>query len=847
MNEQFKNNIERDDDTIAQKLSQVAEQTQANGHFAAELEQKVRSAYRPQTGWLATFRQVSPTLRWVALMVLLAVVLSWSIKSLVPAPQPAVQNTPSSPNLSTPVPSDLQNTTPAPEGEGIDFRGAKLFMNATLPDSPGQANVYHVAEPQPVTVEYARSLAGQLGITGDVYITRGQNPGTSAYMVTDGKQQLEIYGESNYYYTSDMVTIARNYNGFENDNAEAIIREFLQSHGFDANVKATDSGPFGGYTLQQLTPDGLPIEYENYAQPSVRITLKENGEVLSMTVIMAQYDPAGLGSFGIISAEEAYQKILDENVSAGKIETGHSGLDETYVPPQVWYHEYPDNEAVTIYGNIASSKAADAGKPAIVFIDTVQAIGNIDGMDALEYYTFIEATGQFVVENGVRKFNVETWNRNVQNVSLFGGVRREGDQVIVTDQNGGINTEYILADPPVDLPSEVNFPESQVSVNGAAVDGKLYWTMIDYYADTSNMGGGGGGGGGMGFYQLNLSGTPIPFPTPTAIVPGAAYTTAEIASFLKHTVKEGDTVASIAAAYNVSVNDLTRVNNITDANVIGVGWVLTIPGVPGPTQLDGEEGTMQVQIFQKPDGRLREAYTFISKKDHVYYQVQGESLKQLQDVANRPIKIWGAISYDEMGTPLLTFERFETLYPELQFEVLTGTQQNKEIDGNSVILFTAQGTTYVQMDSSGGYLDYNAYDGAKEVNLEVLRIPGETYGGYPTVRVLNSGPAADPSTGATVELPRVTDKIEIYPDPFGNADTYVPPDLIIDSVELVYLTNHPAYRDSENPDAPVGQGYIQPVWHFQGHYSNGDVLDILIQALKEEYLSPELSEYMPPG
>lgn len=350
----------------------------------------------------------------------------------------------------------------------------------------------------------------------------------------------------------------------------------------------------------------------------------------------------------------------------------------------------------------------------------------------------------------------------------------------------------------------------------------------------------------MGLYPLNLSGTPIPFPTATP-VQGTQYTPAEIASFLRYTVQEGDTLGSIASKHSVSVSELNRVNNLSDENVIAVGWVLIIPGVSGPTRIDGEEGVMQVQLFEKPDGRQREAYTFIGKIDQTYYQVQGENLKQLQDVANRPIKIWGSISYDEMGTAFLTLERFESLYPDLQFEIVTGTQQSTEIDGTSVVLFTTDGTTYVQMLPSGGSPAYTFDEHTTEVNLEILRVPGETYAGYPTVRVFNSGPAINNATGEPLQLPSVTGKLEAMPDPYGNSDAYVYPDVIIEHVELIYLTNNPAYRDSNNPDAPVGQGYIQPVWHFQGYYSDGSNLDILVQALKQEYLSPDITPYSGPG
>jgi hypothetical protein len=68
MNDKIPNKMDRDNESIAQKLNQVAEQTHANSQFAAGLEEQLRNAHRPQAGWLATFGQISPVLRWAALM-----------------------------------------------------------------------------------------------------------------------------------------------------------------------------------------------------------------------------------------------------------------------------------------------------------------------------------------------------------------------------------------------------------------------------------------------------------------------------------------------------------------------------------------------------------------------------------------------------------------------------------------------------------------------------------------------------------------------------------------------------------------------------------------------------------
>lgn len=68
----------------------------------------------------------------------------------------------------------------------------------------------------------------------------------------------------------------------------------------------------------------------------------------------------------------------------------------------------------------------------------------------------------------------------------------------------------------------------------------------------------------------SASPSPIPTPSPT---PGP----------LLYTVQEGDTLAQIAAAHGVSVEELIAANNLSDPNLIHAGQVLVIPGGVAPT------------------------------------------------------------------------------------------------------------------------------------------------------------------------------------------------------------------------------------------------------------------------
>ena len=63
-----------------------------------------------------------------------------------------------------------------------------------------------------------------------------------------------------------------------------------------------------------------------------------------------------------------------------------------------------------------------------------------------------------------------------------------------------------------------------------------------------------------------------------------------------------------------------------------------------------------------------------------------------------------------------------------------------------------------------------------------------------------------------------------------------------DAVELVYYVSNPYYQVN-HPNYSQYQPYVQPAWHFRGRYDDGTVFDVLIQALKQEFLLPELAPH----
>jgi LysM repeat protein len=848
LNDPFINKPNLDDEAISRKLQQAAEQTQANTQFAAELEETLRSAHRPGTGWFAAmFPQVTPTLRWVALLVLLAVVLSWSIRSLIPAPQPANDSTPVTPVLGTPSPeAEVRpegNSTPVPQEGGFDWRQTKLYLSVPLPVSPAEAKIYQLEDEEPATIETAMGLASRFGVQGEVYQIPGRVPGTFGYLVTDGKQRLYVQSNMKFDYYSNYGTYSfmSGNKDITEEQAAPVIDAFLKSHELDFAYQLVDPRINPGlFYILPFSPDSLPV-YHDYNIPArLEVTIDESGQVILLTSYQVAFEETG--TYGIRTVEEAFQQVLGQsNVmqngileivrSAGQSETGF------------WARAYPDNQVLTLFGQPTFYSPAQPGGAPFVGIGQFTATGNTTGIESVDRTTYIEATGQFILENGIRKFNVESWKVAEQAESyLSGTLRQDGDRVILTADDG--SGEYTIPDAPADLPLDTKIPDEFLAVSGFVVDGRLEWNSIQY--SPSGSGGGGGGGSGAGFYQLNLSGTPVPF-SEAAPQPAPGFG-ANI-----YTVMDGDTLATIASTYGISIDELLQANGLTEP-IIYVDQQLIIPP-PGShpsnplvrTKLENLRGIFNVTIYRQADGTESKEYSFIGRdgETNYFFVLNGENLAELEKYHHRPLNVWVTIqSADSFGNLVARLERVEVPFPDLQFQILRGTQRTEVVDGQPVELFTTEdGTTYVELSPSGDIGSSVMGTPGDTVLHEALAIPDEIYGGYPTIRIFSSGLATSPKNGQETELTITADQpnvVDVEQDP----QTYVPPALTIEKVELVYYVPDPTYASqASNP----GPHTVQPAWRFYGHYADGSQVSFLVQALKQEFLLPELEPYTGPG
>jgi LysM repeat protein len=352
-------------------------------------------------------------------------------------------------------------------------------------------------------------------------------------------------------------------------------------------------------------------------------------------------------------------------------------------------------------------------------------------------------------------------------------------------------------------------------------------------------GGGGGGGGGAGLYKLNLSGTPVPIPSPTAFFVPTALPAGEASQY---TIQAGDTLSSIAAAFGTTAEILAAYNGLADPSTIFVGQKLLIP-VPSPTQADGWQGLLTISILRQPDGSQQTQYGFTHDGIGSFYILKGD-LAPLGSYQNRPVRVWGMVDGQQSnGSPVLHVDRYEIPYPDLGFAILQGAETNQTVDGEPITLLTTEdGQSYVVLSPAGMPIGDTVPPNNEDFAVEALIIPGESYGGFPAIRIFSSAMAINPKTGQPVELSITAD--QPYVQEPASTSEYTPPTATLQRVELVYFTTDPRYQPVDPNAGPV---YIQPVWRFTGHYSSGEEFEILVQALKPEFLSPELEPGRSPG
>ena len=755
------------DAELAKLLERSAQAIQPSSAFTAELEDKLNNSQKPQRAESSpAWKNILPSLGWVASLAVLALVFSWAIKNFLPTtPQPASGATPT-------------KVAPAPQGIPYDFNGTTLYLNAPLPAAQADMPIYSIRAEQFASAESVRALAEQFHMQGQLYKTPGFTQ--DEFLVVDGERRLQVRSDQYFTYYPDYPRWQKPlFVESKAPDAEAQIAAFFSENGFNFPYSVEYNEAFGSYFANAINPDGAIIVNESMPSYGARFHFDEQG-IVAVEFSLLSFE--SVGAYGILSAEQALQIAL--SASSQRMQMG---LMSVSVTPQIWYREYPFDETITYWGYMTSLPSAE-GAEQLVTIDGYTATGNIADMPANIQFVFVQVTGQFHSENGAKTFAVDTW-------SVYDGYEDSlGGRIELTVAGPQVATQDRGDIPLAPLPTGFPIPIENAYISGVLADGVFQWKTIQDFGDVEGFGGGGGGGGGPGFFLINLSGTPVPLPTPE-IFPTP----------------------------------------------------IPFDQLPTGQVFEGLTGTLTVNIRVSEDGAKRTEYLFMAdpgQSEIAFMFLEGDNLEALNDLQNRPLKVWGRLDhYDKFGNPILLVERYEVPYPDLQSQIIRGKITAAEVNGEVVSLFLAEdGVTYAMVGPNGIASGSSGVkgDGSVEMQAEVLMVPGETYAGYPALRVFSLASAFD-ENGDPFEMGMSSSEPNTFPE---NSTASIDYYLVVDKVELVYYLADQRYL----PVDAIGlQPYIQPVWRFTGHTSDGSIFVILVQALQDIFLQPDPAYYRQPG
>lgn len=892
-----------EEDAIKTLLEETAGQIKPSSAFTANLEKQLKQAHKPKASLnMSTLKKITTPIGWGLALIALAFGFNWIASQIAPKNIPASSN----PDFICPVTPPNGSLPPGEIREDLNYLGNDILWTALAQDG----KIYMTADDQlpdgsfrikwpwwwsyiaddPLTVEGQRldaeaepldaqiteadtgymvasltfptigcwEITGSMGNTsltfvtevifnqpapfleestpvttastpaGQVYQWNGQSvylntalpevsPEMKIYLTQDeipaSVEDVQTLGEKfgmqgDIYPIQGEVPETTNYLMVDGDQRLYVRsdRYFIyypsyadSMYSFDTKENPDAESLIAEFMRTRGFETNYKLEHSSYFGGYIAIPLTPDGFIIrhehfTVNGFIFEFNENGIVRVraSVLRYDEAVTAQIisaEEALSKLLINTGLSygvlsGMHSAVTETSSWIRTRPLDQPLPYYAVLSSTGKSITGGAPLITLDGYRVTGSVQNIPENMPNTFVKATGQFHEANGIKTFELESWSDYTgYEEGYVGTILKEGNQTFLISAEGN---KLKIADLPADLP----LPAENIFTTGVTHDGEFDWKSID---DRATSGGGGGGGGSSGFYQLNLSGTPMPLPT--------------------------------AIPLQTPTLDVHR--------------------------FEKQRGIPRIMVFTQADGSQRTEYRFASSDpDYPYVLLEGENLEVLQAHNNRPVDIWGAVDhFDEYGNIVVKVEKFEIPFPDLEFQILKGTEKPLELEGKTALLFTAEdGQSYIHLSTDcynvvGPELMGGTGENGELLLIEALIVPDVTIAGYPTVCVFSISPAVNTPDGSLNEMTITADQLEVVDDSLFSPMN--PPTLSIEKVELAYFTPDMRYAPaSEQVDESP---YLQPVWIFSGHYSDGSEFEFIVQALKDEYLSPQVQPAHQPG
>jgi len=691
-----------------------------------------------------------------------------------------------------------------PEAGGI-FGKAQLTLSQNLPTGPKTVTIYEQIAGPSITPALAKAQAARLGIQGQVYQSPSEAGGVM-YHVTDGLQEVWFMQDAAHFsYVADNNSMIGRPSNLPLEKRVQAAEAFLKKAGLlDFDYRVNDPLSQGRRVVFDRLFNGVPLLQTDNYNPYISVDVNDLGKVDIAMVGLNSMRP--VGDYPIRSAEDAWSIVLGD---PNDKRVQYTVTDPAVSMPQIqasWNRNYLDGKVdITFYPNVLPS-AEPGGQPWVTLgpftlrgdlsslldayngqqeLSTEQkqmiASGAVSEKQAIGWSRFLHVWGQATTEeNGVRYLQVEGWERSPMPDDYFFGILVEENGTRLFSAEDG--QKWSLAELPADVPLGV-----RISVRGVRVKdqpGVFDWSLIQVEPAAEPVSNGGGGGG-----LSNFSPTPGQAATEVAPPPGP--------------YQPGDRLEGVI----VSLDQVEKI--VYAGGQTEMAYMASVPNPKDPLNITA------VKLLG-----------------------DGASLQGLDSLNKLHIKVWGTFQMVDQ-VPTIQVERYEKAYPDEIYGAWLGHEKVVTLDGRQVMLFTdISGKQYV-FERSIENSPVSLEDGFRGEQFVVEgTLSHAAFGNYPMIleSMASIAPGRTDLSGYQLQGNKVFEDHEEGATPQPPLEQDSVKNVVIDQVELVYF----AYDFSHGGGYDVNTSpmrYVQPVWRFSGKLSDGRLVQVLVQAVMDQYLA----------
>lgn len=247
------------------------------------------------------------------------------------------------------------------------------------------------------------------------------------------------------------------------------------------------------------------------------------------------------------------------------------------------------------------------------------------------------------------------------------------------------------------------------------------------------------------------------------------------------------------------------------------------------------EGMVSAVVYKDAQGDVHSINAFLIGGSGYSYQLIGPKTAELSRYDRLHLKVWGTVVTNDQGELAILAEDYRQTRPEEQFVTLLGRLSIEESEGQEqVLLLTDEGSRYL-LSRERGSSPIAPY--REELSGRKVLMGGTLTG----ERSAEGDPILIPAgfeTGSEIETlqsaeghswPRPLVVRDALPTLSGHA--------MLEEVTLRYFAL-PVPADPANVSRATGDfRYLQPIYRFEGHTTEGEAFTIYIQAVRDEYLN----------